>query len=73
MPQLPSEKQYQLWALINGNPKSPGLFDPQSENKVILKMNNTQKADTFAITIENRGNTGGPNLEQLQSMGKASL
>jgi hypothetical protein len=36
-------------------------------------MNNTQKADAFAITIENRGNTGGPNLNQLQNMGKAKL
>lgn len=73
MPQLPSDKQYQLWALIDGKPKDLGLFDPQGDNKVMLKMNNTQKADAFAITIENRGNTGGPNLEQLQSMGKTNL
>lgn len=73
MPQLPSDKQYQLWALIDGKPKDLGLFDVQGDNKVMLKMNNTQKADAFAITIENRGNTGGPNLEQLQSMGKTNL
>ena len=30
-------------------------------------------SDAFAITIETRGNTGGPNLEELQSMGKARL
>jgi len=71
MPKLPSDKQYQLWALIEGKPHDLGLFDPHAE--VILKMKNTQKADAFAITIENRGNTGGPNLEQLQSMGKAKL
>jgi len=72
MPKLPSDKQYQLWALIDGKPHDLGLFD-QPQPNVILKMNNTQKADAFAITIENRGNTGGPNLEQLQSMGKAKL
>ena len=44
---------------------------PQSN--VILKMKNTQNADAFAITIEARGNTGGPDLEQLQAMGKAKL
>ena len=72
MPKLPSDKQYQLWALIASKPVDLGLFDlPQSN--VILKMKNTQKADAFAITIENRGNTGGPDLEQLQSMGKAKL
>lgn len=72
MPKLASDKQYQLWALIDGKPVDLGLFDPPDKN-VILKMNNTQKADAFAITIETRGNTGGPNLEELQSMGKARL
>jgi anti-sigma-K factor RskA len=72
MPKLPSDKQYQLWALLNNKPTDLGQFAPNND-KVILKMNNTQKADAFAITIENKGNTGGPNLNQLQSMGKAKL
>jgi anti-sigma-K factor RskA len=72
MPKLASDKQYQLWALLDGKPIDLGLFDGGKE-KVILKMNNTQKADAFAITIENKGNTGGPDLGQLQSMGKAKL
>jgi anti-sigma-K factor RskA len=67
MPKLPNDKQYQLWAMIDGKPKDLGLFDGGNE-KVILKMNNTQKADAFAITIENRGNTGGPTLDSLQSL-----
>ncbi len=78
MPKLPSDQQYQLWSLINGpdgqlQPTSRGLFDMGDGGKVILKMDNTQKADAFAITIEKRGNTGGPNLQQLQSMGKTKL
>ena len=78
MPQLPSGKQYQLWSIINGpggqlQPSSLGLFDIGDNKKVILKMSNVKKADAFAITIENSGNTGGPNLEQLQSMGKTKL
>ena len=80
MPQLPSNKQYQLWSIINGQdgqlqPSSLGLFDmdPTGNQKVILKMTNVKKADAFAITIEDRGNTGGPNLEQLQSMGKTKV
>ena len=78
MPQLPSDKQYQLWSIINGQngqlqPSSLGLFDAGENQKVILKMSNVKKADAFAITIENRGNTKGPNLEQLQSMGKTKI
>jgi anti-sigma-K factor RskA len=72
MPKLPSDKQYQLWALIGSKPVDLGLFDPPKSN-VILKMKNAQKADAFAITIEDRGNPGGPTLEQLQSMGKTKL
>ncbi len=72
MPKLPTEQQYQLWALIDGKPVDLGLFDGDNE-KVILKMKNTQKADAFAITVENKGNSGGPNLKQLQSMGKPRL
>jgi anti-sigma-K factor RskA len=73
MPKLPSDKQYQLWALINNKPVDLGLFDAPKDNKIMLRMKNTEKADAFAITVENKGNTGGPNLNQLLSMGKARL
>ena len=78
MPRLPSEKQYQLWSIINGQngqlqPSSLGLFDVGENQKIILKMSNVKKADAFAITIEKRGNAEGPNLEQLQSMGKTKI
>ena len=78
MPQIPNEKQYQLWSIINGpagelHPTSMGLFDVGKDGKVILKMSNTKKADAFAITIEPRGNSGGPDLQQLQSYGKTRL
>jgi hypothetical protein len=70
IPKLPSHKQYQLWALINNatTPVSLGQFD--GGEKIMLKMNDVKKADAFAITIEERGNTGGPNLKEMQSMSK---
>ena len=78
LPKLPSDKQYQLWSIINGQdgglqPKSLGLFDIGDDKKLILKMDRAQKADAFAITIESRGNQGGPTLEELQTMGKTGL
>ncbi|HVZ57782.1 MAG TPA: anti-sigma factor [Chitinophagaceae bacterium] len=72
LPRLPSEKQYQLWALIDGKPKDLGLFDATG-SRILLKMNNTRQADAFAITIENRGHSGPPTLETLQTLGKAKL
>jgi anti-sigma-K factor RskA len=69
MPKLPSDQQYQLWALIDNKPKDLGVFDAADPN-VILKMKNTQKAQAFAITIEKKGGSPSPDLQKLQSMGK---
>ena len=69
MPKLPNDKQYQLWALIDGKPKDLGVFDA-TDQKVIIKMKNTQKADAFAITIEQKGGAPSPTLDKMQSMGK---
>lgn len=72
MPKLPTGEQYQLWALIDGKPKDLGVFDATND-KVILKMKNTQKAQAFAITIEQRGGSNSPTLQKMQSMGKTLL
>jgi anti-sigma-K factor RskA len=69
MPQLPSDRQYQLWALIDGKPSDLGVFDSKSD-KVILKMKNTKKAQAFAITIEKSGGNPSPTLDSMQSIGK---
>jgi len=72
MPKLPTTQQYQLWALIEGKPRDLGVFDA-TDDKVILKMKNTKKAEAFAITIEKRGGNPSPTLEKMQSMGKTRL
>lgn len=69
MPKLPTDQQYQLWALIDNKPKDLGVFDATDE-KVILKMKNTQKAQAFAITIEQKGGSPSPTLQKMQSLGK---
>jgi len=71
MPKLPSDQQYQLWALIDSKPKDLGVFDATDE-KVILKMKNTQKAQAFAITIEQKGGSPSPTLKKMQSLGKTT-
>ena len=72
MPKLPSDKQYQLWALIDNQPKDLGVFD-STDDKVILKMKNVQKAQAFAITIEQKGGNVSPTLEKMQSLGKTKV
>jgi anti-sigma-K factor RskA len=69
MPKLPTDQQYQLWALLDGKPQSLGVFD-SLDNNVILKMDNVKKAQAFAITIEKQGGNPSPTLEKLQSSGR---
>jgi len=72
MPQLPSDQQYQLWALIDGKPADLGVFDA-TDQKVILQMKNSRKAQAFAITIEKKGGSPSPTLDKMQSLGKTML
>jgi anti-sigma-K factor RskA len=68
MPILPNNKQYQLWAIIDGVPKDLGVFDVKEKN-MIIKMQGVQKAQAFAITIEKQGGSPSPTLDSMQVMG----
>jgi anti-sigma-K factor RskA len=65
----PSGKQYQLWALIDGNPVDLGVFDWTNQDAV-LAMNPIKDADAFAITLEPEGGRPSPSLDQLQVLGE---
>ena len=54
LPQAPSDKQYQLWALLDGKPIDLGVFEV-NQKPLVLKMKNVQNAQAFAITLERRG------------------
>jgi hypothetical protein len=54
MPELPAGKQYQLWAFVAGQPVDMGLFD--LKKGVLLEGKKTDKAEKFAVTLEDAGN-----------------
>lgn len=65
--QLLKEKQYQLWAIVNGVPVDAGIFDTSSE---LLKMKSVPgNVAAFAITIEDRGGSVVPSLATLSVVG----
>lgn len=68
LPRPVSNKQYQLWALVGGKPIDAGVFDISSEAGLI-KMKNIPNAETFAITLEDRGGKPAPDLTQLYVIG----
>ncbi|MFY0599742.1 MAG: anti-sigma factor [Cyclobacteriaceae bacterium] len=67
MQSLPANKQYQLWALVDGKPINAGIFDTYKGRFQIMK--NIEQADAFAVTIEPNGGSVNPTLETLQVIG----
>ncbi len=64
-----SDRQYQLWALVDGKPVDAGVFDIGDG---LLKMKNIPRAQAFAITLEKRGGSPSPHLDALYVLGKVS-
>ena len=58
LPKPASDKQYQLWAFLDGKPIDIGLIDNNyfiKENILLIKAKNIQHAQAFAITLEKIG------------------
>jgi anti-sigma-K factor RskA len=71
LPQPATDKQYQLWALVDGKPVDAGVFDIK-EGLSFVKMKNIPQAQAFAITLEKKGGSPSPNLQALYVLGKVS-
>lgn len=67
LPQLQSNKQYQLWAMVDGKPVDAGMI---SDCAGLCKLKNIPRAEAFAITLETMGGSPAPNMDQLLVLGK---
>jgi anti-sigma-K factor RskA len=63
---LSQEQQFQLWAIIDGQPVDAGTFNLTDG---LLKMKNIAGAAAFAVTIEPKGGSVNPSLETMQVVG----
>lgn len=53
LPAPPSDKQYQLWALLDGKPVDLGMMEYDvRQKKLLVRMKNVGNAQAFAITLE---------------------
>jgi anti-sigma-K factor RskA len=70
LPMPEQDKQYQLWALIDGKPMDLGVFDV-NENSTQSKMIQVKSKNIqgFAITKEKLGGSKVPTLEQMYVYG----
>jgi anti-sigma-K factor RskA len=70
MPMPSSDRQYQLWALLDNTPVNLGVFDLKTkQDRLLLKMQNVQHAQAFAITLEPRGGSEKPTMDSMYVMG----
>jgi anti-sigma-K factor RskA len=63
LPKPASDKQYQIWALMNGQPIDLGLIENEyfvKQNTLMVKAKNVNKAQAFAITLEKKGGNPTP-------------
>ncbi len=53
LPAPPADKQYQLWALLDGQPVDLGMMEYNvRQKKLLVRMKNVGNAQAFAITLE---------------------
>lgn len=69
LPKTSADTQYQLWAIVDGKPVDAGMIDGCTG---LCKMKNISNAAAFAITLEKRGGSPTPNLQQLQVIGNVA-
>jgi len=70
MPSNDKEHQYQLWALVAGKPVDLGVFDADTISKDMKEMKSITLADAFAVTLEKRGGSPTPSLDEMMVIGK---
>jgi anti-sigma-K factor RskA len=71
LPELPADKQYQMWALIDGKPLDLGII-PKDASGALVASKQTMRADAFTLTIEPLGGKAEPSLDQLIVIGYLS-
>ena len=62
LPAAPADRQYQLWAMVNGKPVDMGII---SKDSVFNAMKQVQNATAFAITLEPLGGKPAPTGDML--------
>ncbi|WP_316835827.1 anti-sigma factor [Pedobacter nutrimenti] len=74
LPANDQSHQYQLWALVNGKPVDLGVFDVKPDTThILINMKEISGAQAFAVTLEKRGGSVSPTMNQMIVMGGVSI
>ncbi len=70
LPDPSPNKQYQLWAIVDGKPTDMGVFDLKAADDFhLIEIPFIANAQAFAVTLEDFGGNPTPNLDQLYIIG----
>ncbi|MFZ1688276.1 MAG: anti-sigma factor [Flavobacteriales bacterium] len=70
LPEPPTGKQYQLWALAGGVPIDAGMYDSGTAAQHVQRMKVITEAQAFAVTLEDAGGVPSPTLSAMVLMGQ---
>jgi anti-sigma-K factor RskA len=70
LPTPPEGKQYQLWALVSGQPVDAGVFEMTTDSGM-QKVKPVQNADMWAVTMEPKGGSVSPTMDQMYLISKS--
>lgn len=69
LPAPPADKQYQLWAIVEGTPVDMGVFEIDPTDTLVEAPYVANPA-AFAITLEPRGGSAVPTLDEMVVIGQ---
>ncbi len=69
LPMPSDDKQYQLWAIVDGKPVDIGMLDMNPELPPFHKMKSITGAEAFAVTLEKKGGSPVPTMTAMYLMG----
>lgn len=69
LPMPTEDKQYQLWAIVDGKPVDAGVFVMTSDSSSLQKMKSISGAQAFAVTLEKKGGNPTPTMSAMYLMG----
>ena len=72
--ELPADKQYELWAIIDGTPVNAGALENCGKDALCKMLNVSKTPQVFAITVEDKGNIKAtPNLPGMVVAGEVKI
>lgn len=69
LPAHAEDKQYQLWAIVDGTPTDMGVFDISLASNLQQMPYQVENVQAFAITLEEKGGVESPTLSELYVIG----